>query len=177
MSQQIDPQWRPVPGTDGYYEVSSRGQVRSWKRGRWGRRETPKILVQSLGATYGYRQVSLWADGKNVKRYVHHLVAELFIGPRPEGHDVCHNDSDVDNNDVSNLRYDTRKGNLEDAARRGTRYYNPKGKVCNTKLTVEQVRHIRSLPRSEKHTDVAARYGVGPHAIYEIRTGRTWRNV
>lgn len=44
-------------------------------------------------------------------RYVHELVTLCFLGPRPPGLEVCHNDGTRTNNDAGNLRYDTRQAN------------------------------------------------------------------
>ena len=66
--------------------------------------------------------MSLYTQGKNKIRYVHSLVAESFIGPRPEGMEVCHNDGDPTNNHLDNLRYGTSSGNELDKVRHGTHY-------------------------------------------------------
>lgn len=52
--------------------------------------------------------------------FIHTLVASHFIGPRPEGMVICHNDGDPDNNHVSNLRYDTQTNNNLDKVKHGT---------------------------------------------------------
>jgi hypothetical protein len=39
--------------------------------------------------------------------YVHHLVADAFLGPRPEGKQIRHRDDDSFNNVASNLMYGT----------------------------------------------------------------------
>lgn len=62
-----------------------------------------------------YKRVRL-CEGKNGGRnaYVHHLVAEAFLGPRPEGLLVCHlNDQGFDNR-VENLTYADRETNEAD---------------------------------------------------------------
>ena len=40
------------------------------------------------------------------------LIAEAFLGPRPDGYDVAHEDEDSLNNQLGNLEYRTRKYNL-----------------------------------------------------------------
>lgn len=45
---------------------------------------------------------------------VHILVAETFLGPRPDGLFICHNDGNSRNFNLSNLRYDSRKKNAAD---------------------------------------------------------------
>lgn len=110
--------WRPVVGYEQFYEVSDQGRVRSLvKRMRWD----PRVLAQSISTRYA--MVSLNKHGTVKKVYVHALVAEAFIGPRPDGLLVCHNDGDCRNNVVANLRYDTYRENSLDTVRHGTNYW------------------------------------------------------
>lgn len=105
-----------VPGFPDY-EVTRDGRVWSNKgRGRWLK---PGI------ASGGYPLVGLMRDGRQYSRKVHVLVALAFLGPRPEGHDVCHNNGNPADNRVENLRYDTRSANLRDAVRHGTQKPGP----------------------------------------------------
>src|SRR6476646_4829912 len=104
-------EWRTVVGWPSY-EVSSLGQVRSFK---WGR---PHLLKQqSIGSTRNsplkgrYLRVALWIDGVRSERMVHHLVLEAFVGPRPLGLEACHKDDDPTNNALDNLRWDTKQSN------------------------------------------------------------------
>jgi hypothetical protein len=68
----------------------------------------------------GYLGLSVSRNGTSKRKQVAHLVAEAFIGPRPVGLDVCHNDGNRTNNRRSNLRYDTKSENSRDALRHGT---------------------------------------------------------
>src|SRR5690606_38480338 len=52
----------------------------------------------------------------------HVLVAEAFIGPRPEGAECLHGDGDHTNNMVSNLRWGTKSENQLDSVRHGTHH-------------------------------------------------------
>src|SRR5690242_190605 len=113
-------QWRPVVGYEGAYEVSDHGRVRSLMREvpagqRGGTRLVPgRLLVAPLGRN-GYRQVTL----RRRTHLVHALVATAFLGERPPGLEVCHNDGDSENNAVANLRYDTVSENRLDTVRHG----------------------------------------------------------
>lgn len=70
---------------------------------------------------------------------------ETFVGLRPDGLEVCHNDGVHTNNQLTNLRYDTRRENLRDRVRHGTfrngrseRTHCPKGHeydAANTRVT------------------------------------------
>lgn len=115
-------EWRDVPGYEGYYRVSNFGQIKSLDRWVSGPNES-QVFVKSRmisQKTNGpYAQVGLFRNGKRSHLSVHVLVALVFIGPRPSGHHVCHNDGDAYNNSVENLRYDTPQQNLFDIARHG----------------------------------------------------------
>jgi hypothetical protein len=67
----------------------------------------------------GYHQVKPVVDGHNVSLYVHQLVAEAFIGPRPKGRELNHKDGDMTNNIVANLEYVTHRENIQHARRLG----------------------------------------------------------
>ena len=117
--------WKPVTGYEGIYEVSSHGRVRSVDRtvtrsdGRVHRHKG-KLLRTPLSAGGGYPFVKLSNHGKTQVRTVYSLVAETFIGTRPEGMEVCHNDGDRTNNHLDNLRYGTSSDNNLDQLRHGT---------------------------------------------------------
>lgn len=122
-------EWKAIAGYEGAYEVSSLGQVRSLDRvnGR-GFNIFGKVLEPNPDRR-GYLGVSLYSGIKasRRRRVIHQLVAEAFIGARPEGLDVCHNDGDKTNNRADNLRYDTRSENILDAVRHGTHYLSRQG--------------------------------------------------
>ena len=118
-------QWKPVRGYEGIYEVSSHGRVRSVDRvvtrsDGQVRRFKGKVRSTPLLQQTGYPFVNLCIQGKCQVRTVHSLVAEAFIGTRPKGMEVCHNDGDPANNRLDNLRYDTHSDNMLDSVRHGT---------------------------------------------------------
>ena len=123
--------WAAIPGYVGSYEVSDQGRVQSLERvvnGPNGR-HTLRGQIMRGGHNGRYRTVIL-SDRGRVKNYtVHSLVMLAFVGPRPAGMDVCHNDGDHLNNALENLRYDTRVANMEDA-RRHTGFWNAKKTHC-----------------------------------------------
>jgi hypothetical protein len=111
-------EWRPV--LDGYYEVSSLGNVRRAKAGvnPWAT-SIGKILRPQLAGRKGkkYLRVGVHIDGRVSYVYVHQLIALAFFGPRPHGHDINHKDLDRLNNCASNLEYITRSENHKHAMR------------------------------------------------------------
>ena len=91
MSQPVEEKWAAVGGG---FEVSNRGNTR---------------FEGAIKEPYNLKYKMLNIDGQ--LKYIHHLVAEHFIGPRPEKHIVDHIDREKYNNDVSNLRYITQQKN------------------------------------------------------------------
>lgn len=134
-------EWRPVVGYEGVYEVSNDGQV---KRVAGGQGARPGIRKQGRHPN-GYMQIALSMNNRTATKKVHRLVAEAFIGPCPEGMELCHNNDDPGDNRVENLRWDTHKANCVDRANNGKPKKSPKlSAVCKNGLhpmTPENVRH------------------------------------
>ncbi|TMZ72777.1 hypothetical protein EMG21_26050 [Klebsiella pneumoniae] len=111
MSMEIE--WRDIPGYEGLYQVSNTGEFRRV----WANKTTPKALHTDRA---GYKRAKLYKNGKARTVLVAVAVAEAFIGPRPDGMEVCHNDGNNQNNHVNNLRYDTPLNNRRDKKKHGT---------------------------------------------------------
>jgi len=180
--------WKKIKEFSGY-EVSSFGRVRSY----WARHGAVVVLSQSSKllkqrtSRCGYQFVFLKPDTERVttkgthKRLVtipvHRLVMEAFVGPRPNGYDIAHNDGKSKHNHVENLRYATRKENMSDAERHGTKVM---GETVGThKLTTKKVIAIKREYNSGKTSceKLARKFGVHHVSIVNIITGKTWKHV
>lgn len=111
--------WKEIEGFDGRYSVSNYGRLKQ--------NELTFISLQNKVIHHEekiiephtwqsrYLRIDLVNNKKNKKyklsTYVHKLVAEMFIGPRPQGYVIDHIDGNYLNNRVDNLRYCTRKEN------------------------------------------------------------------
>lgn len=70
--------------------------------------------------TRGYLVVAIFYGGKEVQKFLHHLVIEAFGPPKPFPKALArHFDDDRLNNAIGNLRWGTQVENLQDAARNG----------------------------------------------------------
>jgi len=96
--------WTQIPGAPGY-EASRDGRVRG-----------PRRVLKPFDNGNGYLHVRIGSRN----RTVHGIVAETFIGPRPDGHVIRHLDGDRLNNAASNLAYGTQRQNVRDQIAHGT---------------------------------------------------------
>ena len=166
--------WKPIPSFPGY-EASSQGRIRTYLlRGKLYKiMPTPQhILKASLNKSRPhiprYYKVTLTRNGKNFQRMVAHLVLETFVGPRPEGKQVCHNDCNSLNNCVTNLRYDTRRNNFTDGV----------GLHAEKWLTNAQVQTLREdATNGITDEELAQRYGISIQSVCNCRTKLTYTHV
>lgn len=119
--------WLPVVGWEGLYEVSECGEVRSLSRNfidknGVSKKYSGRVLRQYPNAK-GHLKVWLIRDNYRSHPYVHSLVLEAFVGPRPEGQQALHADDIPSNNFVSNLRWGTPSENSYDAVRNGNHFH------------------------------------------------------
>jgi hypothetical protein len=174
-------EWRDVPGYVGYYQASSFGRVRSLDR-LVPRRNSGKYTHKTVkGQIMAFRPnrkgarpyllVFLRRDGDRHVSSVHQLVAETFIGPRPDGHDTHHKDGNPTNNRASNLEYVPSHEHLST--------HSAGEKNWNAKLTEGQVEEIRkALAKKEATVRALSQvYGVSVGTIKSIRKGRTWKSL
>ncbi len=170
--------WRPVVGLEGLYEVSNEGQVRSLPR--VVRHYTGKPLqragrvLRGCVTQKGYVKVSLCWGGVVKGVHVHSLVAEAFIGPRPEGALVRHRDGDQSNNCATNLAYGTSQDNSDDMRRHG-RVLAGERHGC-AKLTQADVDRIRALADSTTQVELARQFHMSVQQISNIVRRAQWKD-
>lgn len=172
--------WLPIAGFEGCYEVSDLGRVRSLPRvirHSDGKPRTVRGRIRKATVKGHYFQVCLNGNGKKRDAAVHVLVAETFIGPRPDGQVVCHGPGGKLDNRAANLSYDTQVKNCgPDRYRDGTILLGIQ--VPMAKLTDEIVRECRArVAAGESKAILAREFGVSRKAIIDAVNGRTWRHV
>lgn len=119
----MDEIWKDVVGYEGYYQVSSYGNVRSVdriiKQSDGKSQFWPSHVLTKRLSMFGYEVVTLSKMSTHKNAVVHRLVAEAFI-PNPNNlRDVNHIDFNRENNCVSNLEWLSHKDNIQHAIRAG----------------------------------------------------------
>ncbi|QMV33390.1 hypothetical protein F1_00027 [Ralstonia phage Heva] len=169
-------QWKPVPGYEGLYEVSSAGHVRSLTRHGYRNRRggvCAGIALERFTDNTGYWYVNLSRGGKARKRAVHIMVLEAFVGAAPDGMEACHGDGDRKNAALFNLRWDTRKANAADKEIHGT---VPRGERSpRAKITEAIAREI--LASTETSVALGRRIGIASSTVRAVRLGQNWKHL
>ena len=119
--------------------------------------------------------LTITANGQQRTYGAHQLVALAFIGPRPEGLEVCHGDGDSSNNCLDNLRYDTKAGNAADQVAHGTAPIGTRNPQAV--LNEAQVRLARRLKGKRCNPALAKAWGLSSAALYLIQQGKRWSHV
>lgn len=150
-------EWRAVVGSEGRYEVSDDGQIRSLVF--VGRpRTTPKVLKQRLDRD-GYPRLNVIDGGKHTTWKVHRVVAAAFSGECPPGHFPDHINRNRADNRVSNLRY---------------LHWHENGRKFDETL-VKEARD--ALDDGMTLHEAAMRFGISQTHLCRIRDRKMWAHI
>jgi hypothetical protein len=153
--------WAAIPGYEGFYDVSDRGDVRRVDTGR-------------LQRPYMHHSGYPWVSLGRARFQVHRLVLLAFVGPCPPGQQCRHLNGIRHDARLENLAWGTPLENAADKIRHGTQLY---GERCHTaKLTNAQVAEIRKFHRDLIRA-LAAEHGVDVTAITRILNGERWGHL
>lgn len=109
------PDYTPVVGYEGLYEVGKDGSVWSLNYNKTGQR---RELKQSVLNKHEYLFVGLCKDGKRKCCTVHRLVLSAFLTKPSEDLEVLHINSEGWDNRLENLAWGTHNENLNDPHRK-----------------------------------------------------------
>lgn len=144
------------------YAINMSGNILSSYSGSW------KPMYPKLRSD-GYYQLDLTVNGKRKTFGISRLVARQFIGERPEGKEVAHNDGVKTNNHVSNLRYATKSENALD------RYLHGTMKTTLPDEAVLEVCRLAGLGWTERA--IGDKFQVNYTIIHRILTGETYSHI
>lgn len=168
-----------LPSYPGYH-VTKNGEVFS-RRKKYGAKKLEMEdfwLEKSISYDKaGYPVTSMTPLNKKAKATkIHHLVALAYIGERPSGYYICHNDGNQKNNNLSNLRYDTPKSNSDDRELHGR---SIKGERANSAVIKEaNIPEIfRMACEGIMIKDIAKKFNVTPPTIGQILRRKKWKHI
>lgn len=173
--------WKDIKGFEGSYQVSNLGKVRSLDReitktNRHGDVQNFKLKGKELRFNdngKGYLSVQL---GRGNRRYVHRLVAEMFIDNPFELPTINHIDNNTKNNNVTNIEWVTQQENIQHKVRQGRQHKGER--IPSTKLKEDDVREIRKLlSDGVSQTKIAEMYNITQTPVSKIKRGVTWSYV
>lgn len=148
--------WKPIEEFPGY-DVSNHGRIRSYhKLGHNGYiADEPQRILKDRIRPDGRVHVTLRKDGKSYTIFNARMMMHVFVGPRPSGMEVCHNDGNPRNNDLDNLRYDTRLENARDWIEQR----------CGLRTSERDADIRKRYLAGESAESIGERYGIGAHRI------------
>lgn len=162
--------WRDIPGWEGFYQVSNKGNVVSLNYNRTGQR---RLRIPRIGKG-GYLYVVLHKNGVSKTMKIHRLVAITFI-PNPNNlPQINHKDENKLNNNVENLewcdssynnKYGSRPRKVLDAHKRNgsSKSERPVVKIDRSGTIVDEFISI---------SDAARRSGVRRESLRDCVLGR-----
>lgn len=163
---------RPLPGFEGYYDVSDEGEVRRIVKGKGGTLGPLRPYV----LRGGYPCVYPSTNDRRRQVMVHTAVAAAFLGPRPAGHTINHKNGIKTDNRAVNLEYVTPKENSAHAAKLGLIEHG--SSRWNARLAEQDVAVLRRLYAAGVGVHhLAVGFAVSPTTIRDALNGRTWKHV
>jgi hypothetical protein len=158
-----------IKGYEGYYKVSPSGEVcgvdRFIKSKKSGSRKMKGKTIKPFICHNGYPKVNLSLKGSVRSFFVHRLVAEAFIGSKPDGDfQVNHKDGIKTNNNVENLEWISRSDNQIHAINNGLRFYK------DTRKRDIEIKRIYALGELNA-TEIGAMFSLSQVRTSEIIAG------
>lgn len=167
--------WKDVFGYEGYYMISTLGNVKSLTRtykDSLGRIVTRKGRIQKKYIRRNYWSVWLNKDNKSTPFSIHRLVAIHFVFNYQNREYVNHINGDKLNNVFTNLEWCTAKENTNHAISTGLIVFGNGENSRSVKLKEEDVFFI--LKSDLKRKELANMFSVTESNIGCIKNGKSW---
>jgi hypothetical protein len=169
-----DEEWRIIPGSDGKFEVSNYGRIKSYLKSSKG-----KIL--KFASIKGFHTVSLKINGITKTHLVHKIVAEVFnIKPSEDCTVVTHIDWNIRNNNAKNLEWIPRKKHYERLVEHNKEVNKARGYkiITNSKLKADDVKRIKAMiEKGITQNLIAKMFCVSEMQITRIKRGENWGEI
>ena len=107
--QNANLEFRKIPSLHFFYEVNEDGTIFRNARSK----RVLKCHKHSHNSNTEYWCLNVNLKGEIRKVYIHKVVAECWLGPKPEGYEIDHIDRNSLNNHYTNLRYVTKSEQMK----------------------------------------------------------------
>jgi hypothetical protein len=170
--------YKDIIGFEGFYKINEYGNIISLDRlcstkGGSFQLRKGKLLKPSIDR-YGYKKTSLTdVNGKIKYLTIHRLVAINFINNPDNKKTVNHIDGNKLNNHKDNLEWNTVSEQNYHAYR--CNLNSRKGELNNnSKLTVENIKEIRSLIDLKTTKELSEKFKISKPHIRNIKNNKVW---
>jgi hypothetical protein len=103
MNNNSNLEFRKIKSLNFLYEISEDGRIfRNVKS-----KKQRKIILDMHHSKTGYYAVWVCIKGRTKRCMIHSLIAECWLGDKPDGYEIDHIDRNNHNNHYTNLRYVT----------------------------------------------------------------------
>lgn len=157
--------WKKVPSLDRY-EASNYGIIRSYRYGKY-------VTLTGHPDKDGYIKHTLYKDGKNVYRRRASLVAEAWLGSKPDKLVVCHKNGKLTDDRPDNLEYKTQKENIHDKFKHDTISHGSRN--GNSKILEIDAAYI--FVSADSWKELCEKYNISRTVVDDIRKRKTWKRV
>lgn len=167
----MDEVWKDVVGYEGFYEVSSMGNVR--RVGAVANLKPGKL-------NKGYLGVGLCANKTKKSVTVHRLVAIAFLGMPKNNLEVNHINGVKNDNRLENLEWVTSRENHLHAVSAGLSNfeYCTGEKSVVSKLKEKDIAIIRNMKANNKtYREISEKFNVSKGAIQGVIDFKTWKHT
>lgn len=163
--------WRPVPGYEGNYAVSSHGRI---KRLRGSVKCNADRLRVFSSTKKGYFIVLLHKNGAMKGHLVSRIVCRAFHGEPPsERSEAAHLDGNNRNNHKDNLGWRTPAENNQQKTLHGTHGAGERhSQAFLTSVDVSEIKKLSSSGISQQ--SIAKQFGISQGHVSEIIAGKKW---
>lgn len=162
--------WRDIPGYEGLYQVSNRGNVYSFPRNGTNGGVLAKCTMRGEWTT-----AHLCRGNIKRKIHIHKLVMITFVGPRPNGMQINHKNGIKTDNRIENLEYCTPRQNIAHAVRNGLWPCQVGKNNGNSKLTDEKVLAIFRAKGFQ--WQIGEEFGVCQQLVSLIKRKKIWAHL
>lgn len=153
--------WKDIPGYEGFYQASSKGQIKSLSRvvrhNLGGDKIINERILNGYVNKYGYKRVELSKRGHSKQYSEHRLVALAFLGESDLT--VNHIDGNKLNNNIENLEYLSIADNIRHAVTIG---------LIKNNSNIHKEEIIKDYQNGYRLRELESKYKTSHHDIRRI---------